>query len=150
MEISQNSQEITCDRVSFLIKLQTLLKKRPWYKCFPVNFMHFLRTHFFTEHLRWLLLYMDNPERNTQGHFLTWAKVLPKYILRFFHFFFFFFLFWYVNNGISSNVFFRDPCLEWKTFFKISFFNESHFFYKQRFFSTQPRELSFKCCLGIA
>ena len=59
MEISQNSQEITCDRVSFLIKLQTLLKKRPWYKCFPVNFMHFLRTHFFTEHLRWLLLYMD-------------------------------------------------------------------------------------------
>ena len=59
MEISQNSQEITCDRVSFLIKLQTLLKKRPWYKCFPVKFTHFLRAHFFTEHLWWLLLYMD-------------------------------------------------------------------------------------------
>ena len=25
--------------------------------CFPVNFMKFLRTPFFTEHLRWLLLF---------------------------------------------------------------------------------------------
>ena len=37
-------QENTCARVSFLIKLQdsglrpaTLLKKRLWYRCFPVN-----------------------------------------------------------------------------------------------------------------
>ena len=34
----------------------TLLKKRPWHRCFPVNFLKFLRTSFFTEHLRWLLL----------------------------------------------------------------------------------------------
>ena len=34
----------------------TLLKKRPWHRCFPVNFVKFLRTSFFTEHLRWLLL----------------------------------------------------------------------------------------------
>ena len=49
-----------CARVSFLIKLQappaTLLKKRLWHWCFPVNFAKFLRTPFFTEHLRWLLL----------------------------------------------------------------------------------------------
>ena len=55
LEISQNSQENTCARVSFLIKLQarpsTLLKKRLWHRCFPVNFENFLRTPFFTEHL---------------------------------------------------------------------------------------------------
>ena len=34
----------------------TLLKKSLWYRCFPVNVGKFLRTSFFTEHLRWLLL----------------------------------------------------------------------------------------------
>ena len=34
----------------------TLLKKKPWHRCFPVNFSKFLRTPFVTEHLRWLLL----------------------------------------------------------------------------------------------
>ena len=42
LEISQNSQENTCARVSFLIKLQvrpaTLLKKRLWHRCFAVKF----------------------------------------------------------------------------------------------------------------
>ena len=53
LEISQNSQENTCARVSFLIKLQAsaakpaaLLKKRLWYMCFPVNLARFLRTPF--------------------------------------------------------------------------------------------------------
>ena len=32
-----------------------LFKKRLWHRCFPVNFAKFLRTPFFTEHLRWLL-----------------------------------------------------------------------------------------------
>ena len=53
LEISQNSQENACARVSFLI---SLLKRRLWHLCFPVNFSRFLRTTFFTEHLRWLLL----------------------------------------------------------------------------------------------
>ena len=49
LEISQNSQENVCARVSFLIKVAglrtaTLLKKKLWYKCFPVNFAKFLRT----------------------------------------------------------------------------------------------------------
>ena len=35
----------------------TLLKRRLWYRCFPVNFVKFLRTPFFREHLWWLLLY---------------------------------------------------------------------------------------------
>ena len=55
LEILQNSQENTCVRVSFLIKLQawpaTLLKKKLWHKCFPVNYVKFLRTPFFIEHL---------------------------------------------------------------------------------------------------
>ena len=81
---SQNSQENTCARVSYLIKLQalglkpaTLLNKRLWHRRFPVNFLKFrratllnkrlwhwrfpvnvkfLRTPFYTEHLWWLLL----------------------------------------------------------------------------------------------
>ena len=40
LEISQNLQENTCARVL----------------CFPVNFVKFLRTTLFTEHLWWLLL----------------------------------------------------------------------------------------------
>ena len=34
----------------------TLLRKRLWHRCFPVNFARFLRTSFLTEHLQWLLL----------------------------------------------------------------------------------------------
>ena len=34
-----------------------LLKKRLWRRCFPVNFVKFLRTLFCIEHLWWLLLY---------------------------------------------------------------------------------------------
>ena len=50
IKISQISQESTCPRVSFLIKLQrpaTLLKNRSWHRCFLVKFVKFLRT----EHL---------------------------------------------------------------------------------------------------
>ena len=43
LEISQNLQENTCDKVSFLIK-------------FPVNFVESLRTPFFIEQLWWLFL----------------------------------------------------------------------------------------------
>ena len=34
----------------------TLIKKRLWHRCFPVNFAKFLRTSFSIEHLGWLLL----------------------------------------------------------------------------------------------
>ena len=49
LEISQKSQENTCSRVSFLIKLKayaTLLKERLCHRCFPVNFVEFLRIPF--------------------------------------------------------------------------------------------------------
>ena len=44
LEISQNSQENTCARVSLLINKETLAQ------------VFFYRTAFFTVHLRWLLL----------------------------------------------------------------------------------------------
>ena len=39
------------------LRLATLLKKRVWHRCYPVNFMKFLRTTFIIKHLRWLLLF---------------------------------------------------------------------------------------------
>ena len=42
LEISQNSQENTCPRVSFLMKFD---------RCFPVDLAKFLMTPFLTEHL---------------------------------------------------------------------------------------------------
>ena len=36
----------------------TLLKNRLWHRCFPVNFVKFLRILFLTEDLWWLLLYV--------------------------------------------------------------------------------------------
>ena len=50
---------------SFFIKVAglrstTLLKKRLWHRCFPVNCAKFLKTPFLTEHLRWLLLYVQS------------------------------------------------------------------------------------------
>ena len=83
LEILQNLQENTCARISFLIKLQainftkftgkhlcqsfffnkvtslrsaTLLNKKLWHRCFPLNFVKFLRAPFLTEHFWWLLL----------------------------------------------------------------------------------------------
>ena len=57
LEISKNSQESTCARVSFLIKLEALglrpatsLKKKLWHRCFPVN-CEISKNIFFTEHL---------------------------------------------------------------------------------------------------
>ena len=46
LEISQNSQENTCARVSFLIKLQTLAQ------VFSCEFCEISKNTFFTEHLR--------------------------------------------------------------------------------------------------
>ena len=51
VKISQNSQENTCARVSFL-------KKRLLHRCFSNKFAKILRTCFLTELLLWLLLSM--------------------------------------------------------------------------------------------
>ena len=51
----------------------TLLKKRLRQRCFPVNFPKLLRTPFYTEHLRWLLLSI--PETITDRKILTFRCV---------------------------------------------------------------------------
>ena len=43
------------DKVAWLRPV-TLLKKRLWHRCFPVNFAEFLRLSVFIEHRWWLLL----------------------------------------------------------------------------------------------
>ena len=50
------TEEIFFKKISKNFCLTTLLKKRLWHRCFPVNFAKFLRTPFLTEQLRWLLL----------------------------------------------------------------------------------------------
>ena len=51
------------------LKPSTLLKKRPWHRCFPVNFAKFLGAPFLTDHLRWLLLQITCKIFSTQCSF---------------------------------------------------------------------------------
>ena len=72
--------ENTCRRPA------TLLKKRLWRRCFPVNFAKFLRTLFYIEQLRWLLLLFEtwifggNSETQKTNLITSWSissKILP-------------------------------------------------------------------------
>ena len=58
LENLQNSQENTCARVSFLIKLQAFrfIRKQTLAQVFSCEFCEFSKNTFFTEHLWWLLL----------------------------------------------------------------------------------------------
>ena len=46
--------------VKKMLRPATLLKSRLWHRCFSVNFVKILRTRFFIEHLRRLLLEEKN------------------------------------------------------------------------------------------
>ena len=50
-------QSLSFNKVAGL-RSATLLKKRLWHRCFPVNFSKFLRTPFLTEHLQRLLFHV--------------------------------------------------------------------------------------------
>ena len=71
LEISQNSQESTCARVSFLIKLKAsacnFIKKETLAQVLSCEFYEFLRTLFLAEHLRLLLL--------KENIFLTFSNI---------------------------------------------------------------------------
>ena len=45
-----------CQTLFFNKVAATLFKKRVWHRCFPANFVKFLRTSISIEHLWWLLL----------------------------------------------------------------------------------------------
>ena len=67
----------TCVEVFIFVGLRpaTLLKKRLRHKCFPVNFSKFLKTHFFTELLRWLLRPILKP-LDSQTQLCKWVSKL--------------------------------------------------------------------------
>ena len=46
------------------------IKKRLWNRCFPVNFVKFLRKPFFIEHLWWLLLILSTITDSRLNHFV--------------------------------------------------------------------------------
>ena len=78
---------------------QSLSKKRPWYRCFPVNFAKFLRT-LSTEHLQETasnikFIYIENVVRLVLFVVLSW---LPKI---WFDRWFFLFLFMVAGRGIN-------------------------------------------------
>ena len=50
-QISKNPQENTCAELPFLIKLQTLFKKRFQHGCFLLNFYEIFKNTNFEEHL---------------------------------------------------------------------------------------------------
>ena len=50
------------------LRTATLLKKRLWHRCFPVDFVKFLRTPFYIEHLWWLLLYSTKSSRMSSSN----------------------------------------------------------------------------------
>ena len=51
-------KDVLCQSLFFnkVVGLRVYLKKWLWYRSFPVNFLKFLRTPHFIEHLWWLLL----------------------------------------------------------------------------------------------
>ena len=53
--VRSSRREVFCKK-SVLRRLATLSKKRLWHRRLTVNFEKFLRAHFLTERLRWLLL----------------------------------------------------------------------------------------------
>ena len=67
LEISQNSLENTCVRVSFLIKKETLAK------VFSCEFCAIFKNTFFIEQLRWLLLLTLDSQTSQFPNFATEA-----------------------------------------------------------------------------
>ena len=45
-----------CKIFKLCLRPETLFKRGPWHRCFPMNFVKFLKTPFLTEHLCWLFL----------------------------------------------------------------------------------------------
>ena len=62
------------------LKPATLLKKRFWHRCFPVNFVKFRRTPFYKEHLRWL--YPQSYCKEPQYDFVEEITLFPLVILK--------------------------------------------------------------------
>ena len=79
LEVLQNSQENTRARVFFNkvegLRPATLLKKRLWHWCFPVNFAKFLRITFLQNTSSRLLLDIQSYENDTKSYKLLQQKL---------------------------------------------------------------------------
>ena len=145
-KILQISQENICARASLVIKLQAacnIIKKRPWYKCFPVNFAKFLRTPFlqntFGRRLlnscKWkqnLIVIFDVTTRITRrvitwsfrSHGLHCGSILYLHVLsRNHHFRYCYFSFWMTFSRLLETfisklkfVYFVVACGNWKDY----------------------------------
>ena len=92
LEVSRNSQENTCPESLFNkvnnnkgLRPATLLKKRLFHRCFPVNFAKFLRTPFLQSTSRRLLLDMLVDKNFSRAHYFS-------------HTFYNFFIFFYFQT----------------------------------------------------
>ena len=85
--------------LAWRLKAATLLKKRLWCRCFPVNFARFFRTPFLQKNSGRLLLKL---EVNALGRYYQEAlkkhEIYHVYLLKIFHIFFIFFMF-FKHNG---------------------------------------------------
>ena len=108
VEILQNSQENTCARASFFnkvagLRLATLLKRRLWQRCVPVNFAKFLRTPFLQDTARRLLLYLIRSDYHKISRlYFHWLYRIGKHLICQKHIHF---LFVFVGTIIISFVF---------------------------------------------
>ena len=74
----QLCQSLFSNKVAGL-RPSTLLKKRLWHRCFPVNFEKFLRTPTYIEHLCWLLL---DSAIKVQTYAIEKNKTKKKYVVK--------------------------------------------------------------------
>ena len=93
LKISQNSQENTCARVSFSIKLlkRLSLKKRTWHRCFPVKFAKYLRTPFLQNTSKWndlVRLFINFADVFKILEYLQNCKKIPQFFIFFIYLFF--------------------------------------------------------------
>ena len=105
------------------LRPETLLKKRLWHRCFPVNFAKFLKTSFLTEHLWWLLLSVSDFDyqiqwRNnlTMAFVITFVQINTCILLCFY----LFLLVWSSFNHVDSTyyLFYCERLLPKFLFFK--------------------------------
>ena len=90
LKISQNSQESTHARVSFLIKLQpeacNFIKKETLAQVFSCEFCEIFKNTIFIEHLWWLLLNLAPHEKSRAKYNLFrecgWYKAKPTQLLK--------------------------------------------------------------------
>ena len=66
------------------LKPATLLKKRLWNSCFPVNFAKFLSTSFFKEYVWWLLLQISHHSSigDCANYWIKYSAAVTEAIVR--------------------------------------------------------------------